>query len=149
MLGDASHPTLPYQGQGAAMAVEDGAILGLLLDKMQRIGLPSNPIDKNLKLGGLFRLYEHLRRMRTETNVAGAVHTRHYYHLADGDEQIKRDKELAELPGTRWQGRCSFNWGDASYQKSLLGFDVLADAERSFDDCSTFIKAQSYMRSFL
>ena len=31
LLGDACHPTLPYQARGAAMAVEDGATLGKLL----------------------------------------------------------------------------------------------------------------------
>ena len=31
LIGDACHPTLPYQAQGAAMAVEDGAVLGMLL----------------------------------------------------------------------------------------------------------------------
>jgi salicylate hydroxylase len=132
-LGDASPPTLPYQGHGAAMAVEDGAVLGLLLDKFQREGLPCNPDERHANLGDLFHLYEGLRKVRTETNVAGAVHTRHYYHLADGNEQMKRDKELAELADTKWQGRRSFNWGDATYEKSLLGFDVLAEAERSFD----------------
>jgi salicylate hydroxylase len=28
LLSDACHPTLPYQAQGATMAVEDGATLG-------------------------------------------------------------------------------------------------------------------------
>jgi 5-deoxy-D-glucuronate isomerase len=28
MLGDAAHPTTPYLGQGACMAIEDGLILG-------------------------------------------------------------------------------------------------------------------------
>ncbi|KAH8815290.1 putative salicylate hydroxylase [Xylogone sp. PMI_703] len=134
LLGDASHPTLPYQGQGAAMAVEDGAILGLLLTKLQRIGLPSNSTAKDAQLTSLFSLYEDLRKKRTEVNVAGAVHTRHYYHLADGDEQQQRDRELASLPKEKWQGSCSFNWGDAQYQRSLLGFDVLADAEQKFDE---------------
>ena len=27
LLGDAAHPTLPYLAQGAAMAIEDGAVL--------------------------------------------------------------------------------------------------------------------------
>ncbi len=31
LLGGACHPTLPYQAQGAAMAVEDGATIGKLL----------------------------------------------------------------------------------------------------------------------
>jgi salicylate hydroxylase len=35
LLGDACHPTLPYQVQGAAMAVEDGLALGVLLGKLR------------------------------------------------------------------------------------------------------------------
>ncbi|KAI1643299.1 putative salicylate hydroxylase [Daldinia loculata] len=134
LLGDASHPTLPYQGQGAAMAVEDGAILGLLLEKFQSAGIPPNQVEKNDRLASLLRLYEGLRKKRTEVNVAGAVHTRHYYHLADGPEQEARDKELAGLSGGKWKGACSFNWGDAEYQQSLLGFDVLADTEERFNE---------------
>ncbi|KAH8887265.1 FAD/NAD(P)-binding domain-containing protein [Thozetella sp. PMI_491] len=133
LLGDASHPTLPYQGQGAAMAVEDGAILGLLLAKSWEAGLPASQEDKNAYIASLFQLYQDLRKQRTEVNVAGAVHTRHYYHLADGDEQLQRDKELAGLPATGWQGKCSFNWGDAEYQKSLLGFDIFPHTEAAFD----------------
>ncbi|KIW98777.1 uncharacterized protein Z519_00440 [Cladophialophora bantiana CBS 173.52] len=134
LLGDASHPTLPYQGQGAAMAVEDGAILGLLLSRLQNSGISLVPEERATQLADLLHLYEDLRKKRTEVNVAGAVHTRHFYHLSDGDEQVKRDQDLARLPASDWQGACSFNWGDAAYQKSLLGFDVLADAERNFDD---------------
>ncbi|KAH8913104.1 FAD/NAD(P)-binding domain-containing protein [Coniochaeta sp. PMI_546] len=134
LLGDASHPTLPYQGQGAAMAVEDGAILGRLLDQLQSKGLPPSQAEKNVLLAALFRLYEKIRKRRTEINVAGAVHTRHFYHLADGDGQQQRDRELGRLPSTKWQGRCSFNWGDAEYQRSLLGFDVLTDTEQQFED---------------
>lgn len=136
LLGDASHPTLPYQGQGAAMAVEDGAILALLLSRLQNQGISDVPDQRNQQLSDLLLLYQDLRKRRTEVNVAGAVDTRHYYHLSDGDEQIRRDKELASLPDSAWQGPCSFNWGDAEYQKSLLGFDGLADAERTFDEWS-------------
>ena len=116
------------------MAVEDGAVLGLLLGEFQTAGVPSGQVEKNAQLASLFRMYEDLRKSRTEVNVAGAVHTRHFYHLADGPEQRSRDEELAGLPQTKWQGRCAFNWGDAQYQKSLLGFDALADAERRFDE---------------
>jgi len=140
LLGDASHPTLPYQGQGAAMAVEDGAILGLLLDKFQSTGIPANQIEKNERLASLLRLYEDLRKNRTEVNVAGAVHTRHFYHLADGPQQADRDRELAGLAREKWQGSCSFNWGDAQYQRSLLGFDALADAEERFDEWSVSLQ---------
>ncbi|KAK8028483.1 hypothetical protein PG991_005539 [Apiospora marii] len=134
LLGDATHPTLPYQGQGAAMAVEDAAVLSLLLARSLEKGLPAGPVEKREYLSGLLRLYQDLRKRRTETNVAGAVHTQHYYHLADGEEQRRRDAELAGLAGTGWQGTCSFNWGDAEYQRSLLGFDVIADSREKFEE---------------
>jgi salicylate hydroxylase len=34
LLGDACHATLPYLAQGAAMVVEDGAVLGALMEKL-------------------------------------------------------------------------------------------------------------------
>ncbi|KAK7958663.1 hypothetical protein PG988_013511 [Apiospora saccharicola] len=134
LLGDATHPTLPYQGQGAAMAVEDAAVLGLLLARSLEKGLPADTVEKRDYLSALLQLYQDLRKRRTETNVAGAVHTQHYYHLADGEEQHRRDAELEGLAGTGWQGACSFNWGDAEYQRSLLGFDVIADSKEKFED---------------
>lgn len=115
------------------MAVEDGAVLGLLLGKFRRADMASGQVDENTPLTRVLRMYESLRKKRTEVNVAGAVHTRYFYHLPDGPEQKKRDEELAGLPGVQWQGSCSFNWGDAQYQKSLLGFDALVDAERRFE----------------
>ncbi|KAK6828370.1 hypothetical protein PG987_011711 [Apiospora arundinis] len=135
LLGDATHPTLPYQGQGAAMAVEDGVILGQLLAKTLEKGcLSADQARKNDYLTALLKLYQGLRKQRTETNVAGAVHTQHFYHLADGEAQQRRDAELAGLPDTDWQGKCSFNWGDAEYQRRLLGFDVLADSADKFEE---------------
>lgn len=116
------------------MAVEDGVILGSLLDMFQNNIVYSDAREKNARLTSLLRLYEDLRKKRTEVNVAGAVETRHYYHLSDGAEQEERDAELAGLADGQWQKSCSFNWGDAPYQKSLLGFDVVADAERRFNE---------------
>lgn len=134
LLGDASHPTLPYQGQGAAMAVEDGAIIGLLLEKLQNASTASTQKEKSVQFANLFQFYQDLRKKRTEVNVAGAVQTRHYYHLADGEEQKQRDKELAGLAEGKWKKSCSFNWADAQYQESLLGFDVFAEADQKFDE---------------
>lgn len=58
-VGDACHPMLPYLAQGANSAVEDGAVLGLLLGRMQsRAQLPQ-------ALG----LYERLRKARGEAIV--------------------------------------------------------------------------------
>jgi salicylate hydroxylase len=133
LLGDASHPTLPYQGQGAAMAVEDGAVIGLLLDRLQQRGLSRDPEQKCREINGVLKLYEDLRKKRTEVNVAGAELTRDFYHIVDGAGQRARDAELAELNKSNWDGPSNWNWADAEYQKSLLGFDVLADADYKFE----------------
>jgi salicylate hydroxylase len=134
LLGDASHPTLPYQGQGAAMAVEDGAVIGLLLSKLQEKGLSSDAKEKDSQIAGVLKLYENLRKKRTEINVQGAVDTRTFYHLKDGPEQQNRDAELNDLNQSDWTGRSNFVWSDAVYQRDLLGFDVLADAEKRFEE---------------
>ena len=53
LLGDACHPMTPYMGQGAAMAIEDAALLTRCLD--------SSPTDHD----HAFRLYEANRKART------------------------------------------------------------------------------------
>lgn len=116
------------------MAVEDGVAIGILLTKLQNANKGTDMSNKSAQISSLFRLYQDLRKTRTEVNVAGAVHTRHYYHMADGEEQRKRDHELAQMPSRNWQGPCSFNWADAEYQHSLLGFDVIMDTEKRFDE---------------
>jgi salicylate hydroxylase len=36
LIGDACHPTLPHLAQGAAQAVEDAAVLGVVLSRIQK-----------------------------------------------------------------------------------------------------------------
>lgn len=107
------------------MAVEDGATLGLLLTECNKEAIQFvNRKDKNEYVSKLLRRYEKLRKQRAELLVAGAIHTRHYYHLLDGVPQQVRDQELAGLSKTGWSGACSFNWGDAKFQKDLLSFSI-------------------------
>jgi salicylate hydroxylase/6-hydroxynicotinate 3-monooxygenase len=54
LLGDASHPMTPYMAQGAAMAIEDGAILARCLDGLDRDGVEAG-----------LRRYEATRKERT------------------------------------------------------------------------------------
>lgn len=116
------------------MAVEDGAILGMLLERFQRCIHLLKPVDKYRLINGLFMMYEDLRKERTKVNVEGAVHTRHYYHLPDGPEQQARDVALSKLPLSNWEASCMFNWGDFQYQNDLLGFDVLVDAQAKYNE---------------
>jgi salicylate hydroxylase len=39
LLGDAAHPVLPHQGQGAGQAIEDGLLLAALLRESPRLGV--------------------------------------------------------------------------------------------------------------
>ena len=47
LLGDAAHPTLPYLAQGAAMSIEDGAVLtralGIRIQLLSAAALPAQP----------------------------------------------------------------------------------------------------------
>ncbi|MCD2173664.1 FAD-dependent monooxygenase [Rhizobium sp. C4] len=60
LLGDAAHPMLPFLGQGAAMALEDGLTLGLLLSR------DHGTIAERLSL------YERLRLPRTARAQIGS-----------------------------------------------------------------------------
>jgi 2-polyprenyl-6-methoxyphenol hydroxylase-like FAD-dependent oxidoreductase len=40
LIGDAAHPHLPTSGSGATQAIEDGATIGALLDKLGKDQVP-------------------------------------------------------------------------------------------------------------
>jgi salicylate hydroxylase len=68
ILGDAAHPTLPYLAQGAAMAVEDGAVLTRAL---QTAG----------SIPDALQLYERNRVDRTARIVEQSTFNRQLFHL--------------------------------------------------------------------
>ena len=46
VLGDAAHPMLPFLAQGAAMAIEDGAVLANCIDNFDDIEEALNQFEK-------------------------------------------------------------------------------------------------------
>ncbi|GAM41020.1 salicylate hydroxylase [Talaromyces pinophilus] len=131
LLGDACHPTLPYQAQGAAMAVEDGATLGTLLGEFCRFRQFQRP-DK-ITIPDVLELYELARKKTTTLNVQGAIENRLLYHMEDGPECDERNKKLAaidwestDLTGFEW------SWGNVSYLEKLMGCDPIEDAIAQF-----------------
>ena len=70
MIGDAAHPMLPFLAQGAAMAIEDAAVLADCLAK--------TPDDT----AGAMRRYESLRNNRTTRAQKAASRNGLRYHAA-------------------------------------------------------------------
>jgi salicylate hydroxylase len=83
LLGDAAHPMLPYLGQGACQALEDGAVLALALDA-SRDDLPAG-----------LQLYERVRRPRASRVVLTARARGEVNHLPSPVAQWKRDATIA------------------------------------------------------
>lgn len=103
LLGDSCHATLPYLAQGAAMAIEDGAVLGALMEKIQRKD----------QLKDVLVMYERLRKARTTRVVKGSTALQDIFHMHDGDRQRERDRQLTELePFEDYPNR----WADPVFQ---------------------------------
>lgn len=73
ILGDAAHATLPYLAQGAAMAVEDGAVLTRALEQCDNIA-------------DALKLYQRNRVERTARVVNTSTANRELFHLDSVDE---------------------------------------------------------------
>jgi salicylate hydroxylase len=84
LLGDACHPMLPFQAQGAAQAVEDGAVLADVLQGVDSSAVP-----------GALAHYVDARRPRASRVQAASRANGALWHLDDGPEQRERDAELA------------------------------------------------------
>lgn len=88
LLGDACHPMLPYQAQGAAQALEDAWVLGQAL------------ADADTgSLGAALAAYEQRRRPRATAVQQASRRNRELFHMPDGAEQQARDAALAEQRG--------------------------------------------------
>jgi salicylate hydroxylase len=95
LLGDACHAMLPFMGQGAAQAIEDGATLAACVADMGDRSVPD-----------VLRRYELLRSPRTTRLQQMSYANKTLFHLADGAPQQQRDLEMA-----RWDGQVgSFDW---------------------------------------
>lgn len=77
LIGDAAHPTLPYQAQGAAMAIEDAACLANLLYTGAETWHEWDEKILPLKL----RIFEQSRHDRvTKTQMAAAQNAKIFHH---------------------------------------------------------------------
>lgn len=80
LLGDACHPTLPFMAQGAAMAIEDAAVLATVMASEQTV------------TQALAR-YESLRRVRTRKIQQGSRRNARVFH-AEGFKAWARNRVM-------------------------------------------------------
>jgi salicylate hydroxylase len=98
LLGDAAHPVLPFLAQGAALAIEDAAVLAA--------EITAHPDDL---VQGL-RAYEARRRGRATRVQRAAQQTGRIYHR--GADAFLRDTAMRMLGGERLLQRYDwiYNW---------------------------------------
>jgi salicylate hydroxylase len=96
LLGDAAHPMLPHQAQGAAQAVEDAWVLA---EKLR----DADPRDVPAALSA----YEKGRIVRATAIQQASRDHGAAYHLPDGPQQRERDRIMAAQSGN---AAISFDW---------------------------------------
>ncbi|KAK0282886.1 hypothetical protein LTR91_022580 [Friedmanniomyces endolithicus] len=123
LVGDACHPTLPHLAQGAAQAIEDGAVIAVVLAKLPEVS--PEAINKAL------RVYETVRMARAYTLVELAAASGRAMHLGEGAAKEERDRQFAALKGGK--GPVPDKWADADVQRMIYGQDVMKIAEEEFE----------------
>ena len=88
LMGDACHAMLPFQAQGAAQAIEDGAVLGDRLAGIDAAAVPE-----------ALAAYEAARRPRATRVLEASRGNSPLFHFPDGPDQVARDAQLAEGSG--------------------------------------------------
>lgn len=85
LLGDAAHPTLPYLASGAAMAIEDGAIL-------------ARSLDAHADVTEALQVYQRTRLDRTAMVVRESAGNRDLYRIEDvaAMRQAFADKNMSK-----------------------------------------------------
>ncbi|KAI0143456.1 hypothetical protein GGR57DRAFT_484233 [Xylariaceae sp. FL1272] len=122
-VGDSCHPMLPYLAQGANSALEDGAVLGLLLGAMKtREQLPK-----------ALNMYQALRKARGDAIAKEAFRQRDAFHMPDGPEQEARDELLLSQLGKEVKGPFPSRWTCPVVQPWLYGYDAYREVEEAVE----------------
>lgn len=125
MAGDCCHPMLPYLAQGANSSLEDGAVFGSLLGRV-------NYKTRHEQLPKMAKLYQELRKTRGEAIAKETFKQREDFHLRDGEAQRQRDELMVSQLGKELQGEFPSRWTCPVRQKWLYSYDSYKEAEEGF-----------------
>jgi salicylate hydroxylase len=95
LLGDAAHPTLPYLASGAAMAIEDGAILARCLETASSVS-------------EAMQLYQASRIERTAKVVLESTANRTIYRIED-EQEMRKAFDAKDMNKTRSEWLYSYD----------------------------------------
>ncbi|KAI2613662.1 FAD/NAD(P)-binding domain-containing protein [Hypoxylon fragiforme] len=121
-VGDSCHPMLPYLGQGANSAIEDGAVLGRLLGH----------IKSKEQIGKALSMYEQLRKPRGDAIVKATDGQRADVHMADGPAQRARDELLlSQLDSDVKKDPFPIRWCSPGLQSWIFSYDACAEVDKA------------------
>ncbi|KAG6007139.1 hypothetical protein E4U21_006323 [Claviceps maximensis] len=142
LVGDAAHAMLPHLAQGAAMAVEDGFVLGTLVGRYAQDHMSSAAMaresssDRTIRrqnIQTLLRSYEKIQRERITRVVSYSRWTGTLEHLPFGSDQIARDAEFATFDPYDPESCVSgIPWIDGRWNQELLGRKIDEVTEREY-----------------
>lgn len=107
-------------GQGAAMAFEDAATIGVLFSSIK---------DKR-QIPDLLTIYETMRRPRVTEMHRRVKQVRDIYSMADGPKQQERDRQLREQ--TPFDGYPNF-LADPVLQEWMFSHDAFKEAQKALN----------------
>ncbi|KAI1327131.1 FAD/NAD(P)-binding domain-containing protein [Xylariaceae sp. FL0255] len=133
LVGDACHPTLPHLGQGATMAIEDGAVVAEVLS-----AAPSTDPEA---LAGCLKVYELLRKERTSNMVDLAAFSGRTLHLGEGKAKEERDRQFEEA---RKRGApVPDKWASPEVQEMIYSHDCVEEARARFAELYASLGTQT------
>ncbi|KAE9366341.1 FAD/NAD(P)-binding domain-containing protein [Stipitochalara longipes BDJ] len=118
ILGDAAHAMRPYLAQGAAMAVEDGAVLAECLSWADTV----DEISKAMKV------YEAIRKPRAEKLKNASEENGVEKHLPDGEKQRQRDEHMKMVMNTLLKKVPAKGEKNMHPSHWIMGYDVVGQA---------------------
>ncbi|KAI0387693.1 FAD/NAD(P)-binding domain-containing protein [Hypomontagnella monticulosa] len=126
LVGDACHPTLPHLSQGAAMAIEDAAVLAEVVSRAPGAGADREALSKALKV------YELLRKDHTSILVDLAASSARTLHLGEGKAKEERDRQfaMAKEKGTPIPDK----WASPEVQHMIYSYDCVKEAQEKFEE---------------
>lgn len=125
LLGDACHPTLPHLSQGAAMAIEDGAVLAEVVSK-----IPADKMHDAETITKTLKVYELLRKPHCSALVDLAAHSGRILHLGEGKAKEERDREFSQNGKT---GSVPDKWASPDVQRMIYSNDCVQEAADNYE----------------